>query len=104
LQRVAAVLILKLEPEEAVQIATILVDGSPSGTRVELATPKRVHVSVTALGFHRFSKDVDVGDDTELLELVVQLQRRKHKKSRTLPVTLGMSAASVIAWLIRRGR
>jgi hypothetical protein len=93
-------LILQIEPPDARAVATVQIDGSPLvGTRLELPAPRRVHVSVTAVGFHRFSRDVDVDKD---VVLPIELAKRPHKKSRTLAVTLGMGALGVLAWLVRR--
>jgi hypothetical protein len=93
-------LIIDVTPREAAAIATIQVDNLPIvGNQVDIEGPKRVHVSVTAIGFERYSKDVDLDGDTVVK---VKLGKRPHKRNRTLAVTLGMGAVGVIAWLVRR--
>lgn len=78
----------------------ISVDGKPLiGRRIDFDAPRRVHVSVTALGFRRVTRDVEVGTYTEL---PIELVPLPHKKSRTLPVTIGMGLLSAIAWYFRR--
>jgi hypothetical protein len=94
-------LTIEVMPNEAAELASIQVDGVELvGNRIELdGGKKRVHVSVTAVGFKRYSQDVDVDGD-KVLE--VDLSQRPHKKNRTLAVTLGMGAIGLIAWLVRR--
>jgi hypothetical protein len=93
-------LILQIEPPQARTAATVQIDGSPLvGARLELPAPRRVHVSVTAVGFFRFSQDVEVDRD---VVLPIELARRPHEKNRTLAVTLGMAALGVLAYLLRR--
>jgi hypothetical protein len=97
---VSATLVIVVKPDEAVEAAAIHVDGEAViGTRIELPAPKRVHVSVTAIGYRRATRDVDVGAYTEI---EIELRALKHKKSRTLPVTIGMGIASALAWYFRR--
>src|SRR5262245_13971944 len=95
---------LEIKPAAAASIAEIQVDGQPIvGKRVELPPgTKRVHVSVTAMGFRRYSKDVDIRDDEAIVALEIELAKRDSKKKRTLAVTLGMGALGVLAWLVRR--
>jgi hypothetical protein len=93
-------LIIDVSPSAAAEVATIQVDNLPLiGNRVELDKPRRVHVSVTAMGFARYSKDVDVDRDTVL---EVKLGKRPHKRNRAIAVSIGMGAAGLVAWLIRR--
>lgn len=94
-------LIIDVMPNEAADLATIQVDGIELvGNRIELdGDKKRVHVSVTAVGFKRYSQDIDVDGDKVLK---VDLSQRPHKKNRTLAVTLGMGAVGLLAWLVRR--
>ncbi|HEY5921065.1 MAG TPA: hypothetical protein VIV11_05310 [Kofleriaceae bacterium] len=96
------VLTIEVKPGDAAEVATIQVNGMPiAGKRVELPDDtKRVHVSVTAIGFQRYSKDVDLTDDNT--SIAVKLGKRDSKRKRTLAVTLGMGALGVIAWLVRR--
>jgi hypothetical protein len=97
---VSATLVIKVKPDEAAEAAAILVDGEPLfGPRIELPMGRRVHVSVTAIGYRRATRDVDVGAYTEI---EVELRALKHKKSRTLPVTIGMGVLSALAWYLRR--
>ena len=97
----AATLFIDIEPKEAADVATIVVDGNKlAGTKLELPAAKRVHVSVTAVGFRRYSKDVDVDGDTVVKVALVALPHKRS--SRTLAVTAAMGALGVIAWLIRR--
>ena len=96
----SATLVITIKPEEAANVATILVDGQVvEGTRLELPAARRVHVSVTAVGFRRATRDVDVKTITDLEIALVPL---KHHKSRTLPVTIGMGVLSAVAWFLRR--
>lgn len=95
----SATLVIKVTPEEAAKVATIRVDGQEVGTRVELPAPRRVRVSVTALGFRRATRTVDVGT---LTDVEIALTPLKHHKSRTLPVTIGMGVLSAVAWYLRR--
>ena len=89
-----------IKPSAAAEVATIQVDGTPVvGMRLELPAPARVHVSVTAIGFTRYAKDIEVDKD---MTLDIDLSKRDSKKKRTLAVTLGMGAFGVIAWLVRR--
>jgi hypothetical protein len=94
-------LFIDVKPAEAAEVATIHVDSVELvGTKLELDTPRRVHVSVTAIGFQRFAEVVDVQRD---MTFDVMLEPRPHKKkSRTLAVTLGMGAIGLVAWLVRR--
>ncbi len=94
-------LFIDVKPAEAAEAATIYVDSVELvGKKLELDTPRRVHVSVTAMGFQRFADAVDVQRD---MTFDVVLEPRPHKKkSRTLAVTLGMGAVGLIAWLVRR--
>jgi hypothetical protein len=93
-------LIIDVTPSAAAAIATIQVDNLPIvGNKVEIDGAKRVHVSVTAIGFERYSKDVDIDGDTVVK---VELGKRPHKRNRALMVSVGMGAAGLIAWLIRR--
>ena len=96
------VLTIEIKPRDAAELASIQIDGMPiAGKRVELPdATKRVHVSVTAMGFTRYSKDVDITSDNVAVE--VKLGKRDSKKKRTLAVTLGMGALGVVAWLVRR--
>ena len=94
-----ATLVIQVTPEEAAKIATIRVDGQEVGTRVELPSPRRVRVSVTALGFRRATRSVDVGT---LTDVEIALAPLKHHKNRTLPVTIGMGVLSAVAWYLRR--
>jgi hypothetical protein len=97
---VSATLVVTIKPRRAEKIAAIHVDGEPlAGTRLELPAPRRVHVSVTALGFRRATRDVDVGDHTELS---IELEKLRSHHRHTVAGTVGLAAASVIAWLIRR--
>lgn len=96
----SATLVVTIKPRSAEKIAAIHVDGEPlAGTRLELPAPRRVHVSVTALGFRRATRDVDVGDHTELS---IELEKLRSHHRHTVAGTVGLAAASVIAWLIRR--
>ena len=97
----SATLIITVKPDDAAKVATIHVDGEYlDGTRLELEAPRRVHVSVTALGFHRATRDVDVKTITDIQ---IELRPLPHaKKSRTLPVTIGMGVLSAVAWYFRR--
>ena len=96
----SATLVITITPAEAAQVATIRVDGELlEGTRLDLPSPRRVRVSVTALGFRRVTHDLDVGVYTEL---PIELAPLPHKKSRTLPVTIGMGVLSAVAWFLRR--
>jgi hypothetical protein len=89
-----------IRPDEAAAIAMIQVDGTAvHGKRLDLPSPKRVRVSVTAVGYRRYSKHVDIGSDTVL---DIELAKRPSKKKRTLAVTVGMGALGVLAWLARR--
>jgi hypothetical protein len=93
-------LIIDVTPSDAAEVATIQVDNLPIiGKRYEVDKARKVHVAVTAIGFKRFSKDVEVQQETVLK---VELKKLPHKRNRTLAVTLGMGAVSVIAWLVRR--
>jgi hypothetical protein len=93
-------LIIDVTPSEAAEIATVQVDNLPLiGNRVELDKPRRIHVAVTAMGFARYSQDVEVERD---MVLRVELAKRPHKRNRALAVSLGMGAIGVIAWLLRR--
>ena len=93
-------LLITIKPAAAAEVATIQIDGTPLlGTRLELKSPARVHVSVTAIGFTRFAKDMLVDQD---MTLDVDLTKRAHKRNRTLAVSLGMGAIGVLAWLVRR--
>lgn len=93
-------LFIDVKPAEAAAVAEIQIDGSAlAGSKLELEAPRRVHVSVIAVGFHRFHTDVMVDADKTL---PVELAPRPHKKNRTLAVTLGMGAIGVIGWLVRR--
>ena len=96
-----ATLFIDIEPKEAAALATIVVDGNKlAGTKLELPAAKRVSLSITAVGFRRYAKKVDVDGDTVLK---VELVALPHKRSsRTLAVTAAMGALGVIAWLIRR--
>lgn len=93
-------LFIDVKPAEAAAVAEIQIDGTALvGNKLELETPRRVHVSVIAVGFHRFHADVEVDADKTL---PVELASRPHKKNRALAITLGMGAVGVIAWLVRR--
>jgi hypothetical protein len=93
-------LLITIKPTAAAEVATIQIDGTPLvGTRLELAKPARVHVSVTAIGFTRYAKDILVDKD---MTLDIDLAKRAHKRNRTLAVSLGMGALGVLAWLVRR--
>jgi hypothetical protein len=93
-------LIIDVTPSEAAEVATIQVNNLPLiGNRIELDTARRIHVSVTAIGFARYSKDVDVDGD---MVLRIELAKRPHKRNRALAVSLGMGAVGLVAWLIRR--
>jgi hypothetical protein len=97
---VSATLVITISPEDAAKVATIRVDGQAvEGTRLELPGPRRVRVSVTALGFRRATREVDV---KELTDVLIELTALRHKKSRTLPVTIGMGVLSAVAWYFRR--
>jgi len=97
-------LVVEIKPADAAAIATIQVDGEAMvGKRLELRPgTKRVHVSVIAMGYRRFSKDIDIGTDNEVVDLEIEMGKRDSKKKRTLAVTLGMGALGVIGWLVRR--
>jgi hypothetical protein len=98
--RLVPTLIIDVTPSDAAKVATIQVDNLPIiGNRYEVDKARTIHVSVTAMGFKRYSKDVDVQQETVLK---VQLKKLPHKRNRALMVSLGMGAAGVIAWLIRR--
>jgi hypothetical protein len=89
-----------IKPDEAAAIASIRVDGTAvAGKRLDLAKAKRVRVSVIAVGFRRYSKQIDVDSDTTL---EIEMAKLQSKKTRTLAVTLGMGAVGVLAWLVRR--
>ena len=89
-----------LEPDDAAAIATIQVDGTQvAGQRLDLPRPKRVRVSVTAVGFRRYSKQIDVDGD---MTLEIEMTKLQSKKKRTVAVTLGMGAIGLLAWLVRR--
>jgi len=94
----------EIKPGEAAEIVEIQVDGQAIvGRKLELPSgTKRVHVSVIAMGYKRFHKDVDIPDDDALIALDVKLDKRASKKTKTLAVTLGMGALGVLAWLVRR--
>jgi hypothetical protein len=98
---VSATLVITVRPDEAAAMAEIHVDGElVIGKRIELPSPRRVHVSVTALGYRRETKHVDVKPFTEI---EIELRPMPHgKKSRTLPVTIGMGVLSAAAWFLRR--
>jgi hypothetical protein len=91
---------ITIKPAAAAEVATIQIDGTPlHGKKLELEKPARVHVSVTAIGFTRFAKDIVLDKD---MTLDIDLAKRDSKKKRTLAVTLGMGALGVVAWLVRR--
>jgi len=94
----------EITPSDAADIAEIQVDGQAVvGRKLELpGGTRRVHVSVIALGYKRFHKDVDITDDDALIALDIKLDKRDSKRKKTLAVTLGMGALGVIAWLVRR--
>ncbi|HEY5950753.1 MAG TPA: hypothetical protein VIV40_34915 [Kofleriaceae bacterium] len=93
-------LIIDVTPSDAAAIATIQVDNLPiAGHKVDVKDKQKVHVSVTAIGFSRYSKDIEIDGDTVLK---VELAKRAHKRNRTLAVSLGMGAVGLIAWLVRR--
>ena len=93
-----------IKPSDAADIAEITVDGQAVvGKKLELPWgTKRVHVSVIALGYKRFHKDVDIPNDDALVALDIKLEKRTSTKKKTLAVTLGMGALGVIGWLVRR--
>lgn len=94
-------LIIDVTPSEAAALATIQVDNLPiAGNKLDIEGPRRVHLSVTAIGFERYSKDIDLDGETVVIK--VKLAKRPHKRNRALMVSLGMGAAGLIAWLVRR--
>lgn len=95
----SATLVITIKPDAAAKIATIRVDGQEVGNRVELPAPRRVRISVTALGFRRAVREVDVQTITDV---EIELAPLPHRKSRTLPVTIGMGILSAVAWYLRR--
>jgi hypothetical protein len=89
-----------ITPDAAAAIATIQVDGTEvAGKRLDLPSGRRVRVSVIAVGYRRYSKQIDVDGDTTL---EIEMAKLQSKKKRTLAVTLGMGVVGVIAWLVRR--
>lgn len=95
----SATLVITIKPDAAAKVATIRVDGQEVGSRVELPAPRRVRISVTALGFRRATREVDVQTITDV---EIALTPIAHRKSRTLPVTIGMGILSAVAWYLRR--
>ena len=92
----------EIEPSDAAEVAAIQVDGEPiAGKRIELPdATKRIRVSITAMGFQRYSRSIEIAEDNFVVK--VKLGKRDSKRKRTLAVTLGMGALGVIAWLVRR--
>ena len=99
-----AKLAFEIKPSDAADIAEITVDGQPIvGRKLEVPWgTKRVNVSVIALGYTRLHKDVEIPNDDAMVDVKVKLDKRTSTKKKTVAVTVGMGALSVLAWLVRR--